>query len=61
MVYIGEIAPAHSRGFFGACLSFGISVGSVIANSLVFVWATADSWRYFFGLTSVFAAVTVRV
>ncbi|KAJ5749323.1 uncharacterized protein N7511_011019 [Penicillium nucicola] len=44
-IYISEIAPLGSRGFFGAFTQIMTNVGILLAQTLGYFWSEANIWR----------------
>lgn len=56
-IYLGELAPPTLRGTLGTLTQFSLVIGILISNMLAFPFATPDSWRILFSVTSVVAFV----
>ncbi|CAM9105512.1 unnamed protein product [Phaeothamnion confervicola] len=54
-IYLGELAPPTLRGTLGTLTQFSMVIGILAANLLAFPLATADGWRWLFGVTAVLA------
>ncbi|KAJ6024931.1 hypothetical protein N7540_005728 [Penicillium herquei] len=52
-IYISEIAPSQSRGFFGVCTQVMVNVGILVTQVLGYFWSHGSMWRWILAAASV--------
>ncbi|CAK7274127.1 Bifunctional purine biosynthesis protein PurH [Sporothrix epigloea] len=56
-LYISEVAPAQSRGFFGAFTQITVNIGILFTQTLGYFLSRGSDWRYILGTGIVLGAV----
>lgn len=56
-IYVSEIAPPASRGFFGAFTQVMTNVGILLSQSLGYFWSYASFWRLIFAVAGIIGAL----
>ncbi|KAF3390402.1 putative metabolite transport protein [Penicillium rolfsii] len=56
-IYVSEIAPPQSRGFFGAFTQVMTNVGILLTQSLGYFWSHDSFWRLIFAVAGIIGAL----
>jgi sugar porter (SP) family MFS transporter len=56
-IYISEIAPPSSRGFFGAFTQVMTNVGILLTQTLGYFWSDASLWRLILAVAGIIGAL----